>query len=718
MRYPIVINNHQLAWTIKFIMLGAMGYAPFANADITTDTQVLTSSTPSATFPEIVITAEKATEDSYIATKAPVILKSNGSLFETPQSVSVVTRQQLDQKQATTLADALKGVAGVTTGQYGRRGWDDLTIRGQLASSQILVDGLRGSSSSNILTNNDISGLESVEVVKGPDSVGFGQVMPGGLVNLTTKKPRSNTFKKITLTAGNEGYKDGAFDLNYAPNHTSKGAFRLNGHISDQDDATDYVYFKNYYLAPSYTFDMGSNTDLTVLASYQKHDYIRQQGLPLQNDTYKKYDSSLFFGEPKYNVEDETYRFGYQLQHGFANDWQLKQNFMLTHRDMDGKVILANGISPMDSKGNIKRQLNEQDKTDNIITLDTHFDKDFYVDQGKHSVMVGLDGYHEKSDYKAVVSDYSSLNLSNPVYGVGKVTRVRSDNDNINYLQYLGLYAKDTIDFNNKWLVNLVGRHDWSDVESRNVYTQAKLKSADNAFTGSAAVMYRYNNLIAPYMSYATSFLTTTDMGEDGKILDPEEGKQFEMGIKLQSDDKRLQGALSYYDLTRKNVSEAVTGTNYNVQIGEQKTKGYELELGGMLTDQLKATANYSYIPTAKTTDSVVSTDIGKRINHVPKNAYGLSTQYYFSPSQLGWYLGGGVHYEGEHSAERSTSKVTLPSYRLYNLQAGYTANNWQLGLTINNLTDQEYYVGTTPNASMVMFGEPRTFKVNLAYKF
>ena len=228
-----------------------------------------------------------------------------GTLFETAQSISVVTNQQIEQKQAKTISEALEGVAGVSSGQYGRRGWDDFIIRGQISSSQTYIDGLRVQTSDNVLRAEDISGLESIEVVKGPTSVGFGFALPGGLVNLTTKRPQAETAYRGTLSYGSYNLREGTFDINYAPNNTEKGAFRLVGRVSDQDDPTDYVYFKNYYIAPSYNFDLGEKNDLSVIASYQHREYVRQQGIPHGNSsTYKSYSHNLFFGEPDhgYNV--------------------------------------------------------------------------------------------------------------------------------------------------------------------------------------------------------------------------------------------------------------------------------------------------------------------------------------------------------------------------------------------------------------------------------
>ena len=246
---------------------------------------------PSGNQLPTITTQAEADENPYAAKTASAVLRSDAALFETAQSISVITNQQIEQKQAKTVAEALDGVAGVTSGQYGRRGWDDFIIRGQISSSQTYIDGLRVQASDNVLRAEDISGLESIEVVKGPTSVGFGLALPGGLVNLTTKRPQAETSYKGALSYGSYGLKEGTFDINYAPNQSAKGAFRVVGRVSDQDDPTDYVYFKNQYIAPSYNFDLGDKDDLSVIASYQHREYIRQQGIPYSKGSYKNYSS-------------------------------------------------------------------------------------------------------------------------------------------------------------------------------------------------------------------------------------------------------------------------------------------------------------------------------------------------------------------------------------------------------------------------------------------
>ena len=669
---------------------------------------------PSGNQLPTITTQAETDEKPYAAKTASAVLRSDASLFETAQSISVITNQQIEQKQAKTVAEALDGVAGVTSGQYGRRGWDDFIIRGQISSSQTYIDGLRVQASDNVLRAEDISSLESIEVVKGPTSVGFGLALPGGLVNLTTKRPQAETSYKGALSYGSYGLKEGTFDINYAPNQSAKGAFRVVGRVSDQDDPTDYVYFKNQYIAPSYNFDLGDKDDLSVIASYQHREYIRQQGIPYSKGSYKNYSSSLFFGEPNYGYDVDVYRIGANYAHYFDNDWTFKQNLAVTKTDTKGNAILASGTNTLPT---IKRAINNQDKQDINYTLDNHLQRNFDFEKINYDVMVGVDMMRERSDYYRRTDTINSFNADNPVYGITS-TKLGTPTQELTYSQYAGLYLRNTIKIDDDWIIGLSGRHDWTQVEIDNVLKNTSTKNSDNAFTGSASVMYRINDMFAPYISYSTSFMPVTDAGENGTLLNPEEGKQAEVGVKFQALDQRLQGYVAYYDLTRKNVTEADASGNFSIQTGEQVTKGFEAEMAAALTEQWKVAATYSYIPTAKITESVTASEIGKRSNHVPKNASSLSTQYYFSPDQFGWNIGAGIRYQDSRTAQRSTDFVYLPSYTLVDVNAGYEAKSWAAGLSIKNLFDKEYLAGTTPNAQLVNWGDPMTVRFNVKFKY
>nr|WP_228150463.1 TonB-dependent siderophore receptor [Acinetobacter puyangensis] len=664
-------------------------------------------------LPTIVVKAEAET-DPYAAIKATSVLKSDAPLFETAQSISVITEKQLQQKQAKTVAEAIEGIAGVTSGQYGRRGWDDFIIRGQVSSSQTYVDGLRVQASDNVGRSEDISGVQSIEVVKGPTSTGFGFALPGGLVNLTTKRPQAETFYRGSLSYGSYALKDGTFDINYAPNQSAKGAFRIVGHVSDQDDATDYIYFKNYYIAPSYNFDLGDKDELSVIASYQHREFIRQQGLPYSDGDYKNYPHGLFFGAPNLSNTVDNYRFGANYTHYFDHDWTLKSNFAVNQTDADNNPILAgsSNILPL-----IKRTVERQIKDDLNFTLDNNLSRHFDWGKTQYDFMIGLDMMHERSDYERRRRTLSAFNADNPVYTVIEPATTTIAHQIID-TQYMGLYLRNNFKIDDHWIIGLSGRQDWTQVKVDDLFNDTEFKNSDSAFTGSASLMYQINDMLAPYVSYSTSFFPVSDTGEGGILLDPEEGEQIEAGVKFQAFNQKLQGYVAYYDLTRKNVTESDSTLGYSVQIGEQKTKGFEAELAAALTSQWNVNATYSYIPTAETTDSTTASDIGKRINHVPKNAASLSTQYYFSPDQLGWNIGAGVSYQGARSAQRGTYYVPLSNYTLYDVKAGYEAKHWGANFSIKNMFDKEYLVGTTPNAQLVSWGEPRTFRLTLNFKY
>ncbi|MFT4021770.1 MAG: TonB-dependent siderophore receptor [Acinetobacter sp.] len=701
------LNPTYLAFSISMLMS--------AHVFAANDTQQDTSDT---VLPTIQVKSDQETDrsKSYAAKTAPAVLRSDAPLFETAQSISVVTNQQIEQKQAKTLSEALEGVAGVTSGQYGRRGWDDFIIRGQLSSNQTYIDGLRIQASDNVLRAEDISGIDSIQVVKGPTSVGFGLALPGGLVNITTKRPQAESFNRIGLSYGSYGLKEGTFDINYAPNHTEKGAFRVVGRISDQDDPTDYVYFKNYYIAPSYNFDLGDKDELSVIASYQHRDFIRQQGIPYSNGAYKNYSHSLFFGATNLSNTVDVYRVGANYAHFFDNGWKFKQNFAITHTDSDNNPVLAGSNNTLPT---IKRTVERQIKKDLNIALDSNLSRHFDWGRTQYDAVIGLDMMKENSDYTRYRNTLTAFNANAPSYSpIAKATTLLAHQ--ITDTQYAGLYVNNTFHIDEKWIVGLSGRHDWTQIKIRDrVDADSSASNSDHAFTGSASLMYKINENFAPYVSYATSFMPVTDTGANGELLDPEKGKQYEAGVKFQGFDQRLQGYVAYYDLTRRNVTESDASGLYSIQTGEQKTKGFELELAAAVTKQWNVLATYSYIPTAKVTKSEEDpTTIGQRSNHVPHQAATLSTQYYFSPDQLGWNIGAGIRYVGSRTAQRSTAYVYLPSYTVFDVNAGYEAKNWGAGLSIKNLFDHEYLVGTTPNAQLVSWGDPRMIRFNVKFKF
>ena len=671
------------------------------------------SNTDSSILPTISIQAQKI-DHPYVAQNAASLLKSDAPLFETAQAVSVVTREQLDQKQATTLAEAINGIAGVVSGQRGRRGWDDFNIRGQSANNQIFIDGLRTSARSAVAV--DLSGIDQVQVLKGPASVNFGQVAPGGLVNLVTKRPEAENFARTDLSYGSYDFKQATFDLNYAPQNTEKGAFRLSGRYADQDDPVDYVYFKNLYISPTYNFDLGEHADLSVIASYQHREYQRYQGAPLVGtllpSSLGKIDSSFFSGDPASDpYKADVYRAGWNFKYDFGNELVFRQNAAVQKTEMNGGFI---SLQAGGTETAVKRRLEVQDWDYTNYTIDQNLQKTFQFGQITHELLLGLDVMQEKRETLADRCNFASINPFQPHYNQGCITALSLNSHSITDLQDMGLYARNRIDLGDQWIINLSGRYDWAKSSSENVLKGTKTDPQDDqAFTGNASVMYLANQFVAPYISYATSFIPNIGTDKNDALFEPEKGKQYEIGMKFQSADQQIQGALSWFDLRRQNVLvNDPTDINYQITEGEQTTQGIEAEVNAALSDRWTSSVAYAYTYDSKTTKSTELTAIGERLENTPEHTYSLMTRYR-PQGVLGWYVGAGI--TGASATELAGLNVELPAYTIYNADAGYDTEHWGAQLSIRNLFDKNYYSGVIDNR-VVAFGNPR--QVNFAVKF
>lgn len=671
------------------------------------------SETDSSILPTISIQAQKI-DHPYVAQNAASLLKSDAPLFETAQAVSVVTREQLDQKQATTLAEAINGIAGVVSGQRGRRGWDDFNIHGQSANNQIFIDGLRTSARSAVAV--DLSGIDQVQVLKGPASVNFGQVAPGGLVNLVTKRPEAENFARTDLSYGSYDFKQATFDLNYAPQNTEKGAFRLSGRYADQDDPVDYVYFKNLYISPTYNFDLGEHADLSVIASYQHREYQRYQGAPLVGtllpSSLGKIDSSFFSGDPASDpYKADVYRAGWNFKYDFGNELVFRQNAAVQKTEMNGGFI---SLQAGGTETAVKRRLEVQDWDYTNYTIDQNLQKTFQFGQTTHELLLGFDVMQEKRETLADRCNFASINPFQPHYNQGCITALSLNSHSITELQDMGLYARNRIALGDQWIINLSGRYDWAKSSSENVLKGTKTDPQDDqAFTGNASVMYLANQFVAPYISYATSFIPNIGTDKNDALFEPEKGKQYEIGMKFQSADQQIQGALSWFDLRRQNILvNDPTDINYQITEGEQTTQGIEAEVNAALSDRWTSSVAYAYTYDSKTTKSTELTAIGERLENTPEHTYSLMTRYR-PQGVLGWYVGAGI--TGASATELAGLNVELPAYTIYNADAGYDTEHWGAQLSIRNLFDKNYYSGVIDNR-VVAFGNPR--QVNFAVKF
>lgn len=713
----IIASNPRLFQTTA---LTAVLTVAFGTAVAQTPEQAQVDMTAENTTVLRTIKVEASTEPGVTPGKITSTTKGDARPLETPQSITVLTRELLDSRQDKSLVEALASVAGVVAGERGRRGFDDFGIRGQVFGQEKYIDGLN-TVRSGYVPAEEIFGAERIEVLKGPASVLFGSVRPGGLVNIVSKRPTQQAFSAIGVTVGNYDFKEGTIDMGHPLSEDGRAAFRVNGVINDSEDETDFVFFKNRYLAPSLMFGLGHNTAIMVLTSYQEREWQRNQGLAPKGTVLPNINGpiqrSLFIGEPSFGTNDSTrVRVGYELDHRFASGWTLQQNFRWEDYELNQHPSAFHGTLAANERTQ-SRTGNIQHDDYRALALDTYVGGSIPSAIGIHELTIGLD-LNDKdgrlSSQACTSADLGTIDLFNPVYGVS-TTCTGSRADNTQDIRAAGLYARDRLHIDQRLHLTFGARHDRITTDTTDNLGGSKDEPKDSATTGMVGLVYEVQPGIAPYISWANSFVPVSGVDRDGEVFEPETGKQIEAGVKFERDGGRQVAAIAVYDLRRSNVlTPDPVNAAFNVQDGEHHSKGAELELAADLSSGFSLTGAYAY------TDAVVSKSnmagqAGRTVDNVPKHSVSAWGMYHVPAGLLsGWSVGLGLR----HMSERTgySYDFTIPDYTVFDAAVHYQSQSFRVALNVRNLTDRTYYGGALGN-NVVTLGDTRQIRLSVVYQ-
>lgn len=668
------------------------------------------------------ITAERSDASGFTASRAGSSTKSDLSLLETPQSVSVITRDLLDARAVTTVAEALQSSAGVAPGSWGRRGWDDFIIRGQRASESLYIDGLKRGQ--NQWVGQDVFGVERIEILKGPASINFGLVQPGGLVNMISKRPRAEAFNEVGATVGSDDFRQVDVDLGRPIGDSGRAAWRLNGMWSNQDDPVDQVYFKKRYIAPSVTLDLGPRTDLTLLTSYAEREYLRNQGAPVRGTIRPNRNGSFerdqFNGEPAFGpYHSRQATLGYSLTHRFDGGWKLGQNFRWLDMDVDGRFVSLGALAADERMQS--RNASIQDVQGHNVALDTYLERGFDLAGQRHTVLAGLDLNSDSVRYGSTSCRLPAIDIFAPRYQQAFTCPATPNSQTTTKVSYAALYLRDQIALTEKLNLSLALRHDRIRNSLYNELRDTTAVEHYRANTGSAALLYRLTPHVSPYISYANSFLPVSGSDFFGAQFKPEEGKQAEIGAKFEFDNGRITGGVALFDLTRRNVTTADPDPAHiailpsaQVQTGEEQTRGLEAELGADLRNGWNLQAALTVL------DGVVTEDnggtVGKRLLNVPRRSASLWANYRFRSGPLTG-VGGGVGLRAESEKTGPSVSYAVPGYAAIDANLSYQARGYRVTLSVKNLFDRDYYAGVLNN-NVLPLGDPRTVMLRAVTSF
>jgi len=682
--------------------------------------------------------------EGYVAKRAASATKSNASLLETPQSISVVTQEQLLIRGAKTLTQALQYTPSLSVPYGYDTRYDWFSLRGFDAKNQVYRDGLLIPTSTYGLPRADSYALERVEVIRGPSSVTYGQAQPGGLVNLVSKRPTEENLRELRLSAGSDDFFELAGDFSGKVDDEGKLLYRLTFVGNDGNSEVDYNDSRRKMVAPSLTWNISDDTQLTVLA-VEQHDEqtysFNSHFSPALLNTFSAmggganvYDREFGFfdGEKDFNNFDRDYRsVGYEFSHAFNDTWSFKQNLRYDNVDLDFKSLgLAfAGTSPL--TGTLGRAAVRNKENLDAIAMDNQLQSEFATGNVNHKVLVGLDWRYSQADETRYGGTATALSYINPVYG-SEVGDLSMNRDRDIYSRQTGLYLQDQLAYQN-WRLLLGGRYDWvkNDVDVN--FTTGSDGDADKSaedFSGRIGLVYLFDNGIAPYASYSESFNLVTSTDENGNLFDPEKAKQFEIGVKYEP--KNIDGfvSLALFDLTKDDYViteyDAVSSSGTSRQVGQVNSTGIEIEADLELTEQVKLSAAYSYVD-ARITKSPNEWEKDSLLANQPRQTASLWLDYTQTTGVLkGLGMGAGLRYVGETTyigtdnlstfSGNSTVDIETGGYTLTDASIRYDFADVRLALNVSNLFDREYT--TTCTDLICYFGDGRRVIASATYNW
>lgn len=666
-------------------------------------------------IPAVTVSAEPAETGDYInEDRSSSVGKLDVPVEKTPFSIDVVDQTFIQDTGAKNIQDALLYSSGVYSGAFGfdTRG-DSVKVRGLDASSY--VDGLRYLYGSYNSVRPNVYSLESIEVLKGPSSVLYGQAELGGIVNGVSKLPKAEQQGELWAQVGSFERKQLAADVTGPLSEDGKLLYRLVALKRDSGTQVDYVDNDGFVFAPSITWLPTDDTTISLLINSQEDTGgVSAQFLPAAGtiDPGPKGQISphTFVGEPSFDrfdrVKNEATLF---VDHRFNQSWNLAATARYTRSEAETREHWTSvGLVP-DSDGNIGRNIFMSDTGTEVMNFDVRMEGDFALGATRHLMAIGVDrqdALWEQGNYYSGFDQGGDINVYDPQYGnVNYAALAPADRDD-NEIKQTGIYLIDHMEIG-RVVVSGALRYDDS-TNTVLAVNGADTKSNDEETTGRLGLMYQFDFGLSPYISYSQAFVPNLGTDGFGKGLEATSGEQEEAGIKYLNEAGDFAITAAYFDIEETNRIVQGSQPESVDQVGAV-SKGWELEVKKRLGN-LELQAAYTDLD-AKDDQS------GERLAFVADRTASLWGKYQL---ENGLRFGAGVRYIGDNVGfdYGSGPGPKVPAVTLYDAMLGYGLNQWDFSMNIQNLTDEEYISWCRGPGYDCGYGEVRTVTANARYRF
>ncbi|KPF42857.1 TonB-dependent siderophore receptor [Rhizobium sp. AAP43] len=653
--------------------------------------------------------------EGYVAGESTTGSKTGTPITEIPQSVNVVGREEIEDRGVTNKVDEiLRYTPGVMAQPFGADGDTDwIYIRGfDATQTGVFLDGLNLWSYGFGGFQVDPFFLERVEVLKGPASVLYGGANPGGIVNLVGKRPLDENRIYTETGINNHGTAFFNFDVNHVFEQQGVSS-RLIGKIDGGDTAAGDEF--RGVVAPEVTWSPDDATKLNVYGYYSSLD--QQTGTngffpyvgTVVDAPFGKIDPDADYGEPSTDFSKiRQTMLGYEFEHEFENGVTFAQNARYGHVNRHENSPYSYGYVDL-ATGLLNRFGFEHETSVDSYAVDNRVSGEFETGALDHEMMAGLDYKNYELQSVQAFAVATPINATDPVYGVPQPTNGVYLNQTLN-LQQVGLYAQDQIRFGDGWIATLNGRYDVIDTQLEDHLYAGDYDSNDSAISGRVGLAYEFANGVTPYLSAGTFFnpVVGTTLGE---ALVPEEGYQYEAGIKYEPTSFSGLITASVFHITKQNWTNTTLGIS--TQVGEVEARGFELEGKVDLSESWKLLGSFTYQDLEVTADENGSL-LGSTPYLTPDMQASVWVDYEVPTGYFeGLSLGAGLRYQGESWADMPNTK-TVPDVVLADAALRYEKNDWGLSLNVNNLFDKQYVAGCQ-GTLVCGYGEGRTITFKLS---
>ncbi|MGK6319025.1 TonB-dependent siderophore receptor [Sphingomonas sp. DT-204] len=654
-------------------------------------------------------------------------------MADIPQSITLLNEERLEEAQITRLADALDLSSSVARQNNFGGLWESFAIRGLVGDennpSGYLVNGFNAGR--GFAGPRDVSGIERIEILKGPNAALFGRGEPGGSINLVTKRPTDAFAGKLEGTYGSFDFRRLEADVNVPA--TDFAAVRFAGFYEAADSFRDTIKSERYGVFPSVSLRFGPNTSLVYELEATRQEIPLDRGVFALGDNLRVIPRSRFLGEPGLGPNKAT-ALGHQfsLQHDFSADWSLLVGLGLRDTELKGTSAdaeLAASRQRLFVDGRtLTREVRYRDYDGDHRVYRAELSGRFSGPLGLHRVIVGAD--RDEFDTDLLVRGYRApllsanptaqqgfeIDIFDPVYGRFPTPTLTTINDRTIEQRSWGGYVQDQIRISDRVEIRVGARYDQFKQSIRNRLNSTLARQSESRISPQAGLVWRVSEPISLYAAYGEGFRPNTGASVSGETFDPETSRSIEVGAKLSAGG--LTGTASLFRLNKANIlTSDIANPGFSIAVGEARSQGFEFELSGRLPGAIDGLLSYTYLDAEVVSGTRnangVAISPGDRLLNVPKHTLSAQASRRFNVAQRDLNIGAAVLHVSSRLGEVGTT-FQLPAYTTVRLFGSYALiDNIEASVVVNNLFDETYFVNSYARL-WVMPGAPRTALASL----